>query len=108
MEKWKRPKRAKEAVHTVVTPGTSTGPRWDQYSTDRGQLQYSTGPLDHQKKRLNARGAFSVTQKTQHISSSILTLVFGAVSCRNHTEINPILSRGVGIELVKLTVCNSS
>jgi hypothetical protein len=47
-------------------------------------------------------------QQMQHISSSIPTLVFGTVSCRNHIEIDLILSRGAGIELEMFSVYNGS
>lgn len=45
-------------------------------------------------------------QHIQRISSSIPTLVFGDVSCRNHIEIDSILSRGAGIELTKFSIKN--
>ena len=81
--------------NTVVTPGTST---------DRHQNWYCTAQGVHQKKLANTLRAFSVTQQIQQISSSIPFLVFETVSCRNHTEIGPILSRGARIELAKLSI----
>ncbi len=47
-------------------------------------------------------------QHFQHISSSIPTLVFNGVSCRNHIEIHQILNMGIGIELVASSIYHSS
>ena len=43
-----------------------------------------------------------------NVFRSIPTLVFGIVSCRNHSKIDPIFSMGDGIELAELSVCTSS
>ena len=84
--------------NTVVTPGTSTDRHQNQYCTD-AHVQ-----LESQQK---PRKWFLRFQHIQRIPSSIPFLVLAGVSCRNHTEIDPILSRGAGIELAKLSVCTS-